>query len=95
MEPVEVVEGGIAVTVWAVPGASRTETKGRHGDAVRIRVAAPAESGAANRAIARYLASVLGARRVELRAGRSSRRKRFHVAGVDVEVARRVLLDGG
>ncbi|MDR9450125.1 MAG: DUF167 domain-containing protein [Acidimicrobiia bacterium] len=45
---------GAVVEVWAVPGASRTEIAGLHGDALRIRVAAPPEGGQANRVCVRF-----------------------------------------
>ncbi len=95
MDPIEVVDGGVIVTVWVVPGASRTEVTGLHDGAVRIRVAAPPEGGRANRAVVRQLAKTLGSRRVELRSGASSRRKRFFVGDVAADEVRRVLLAGG
>ena len=75
------------ITVWAVPGSSATGIAGRHGDAIRVRVAAPPERGRANDAIAVLLRSITGARRVELVAGQTSRRKRFVAFGVDPERA--------
>ena len=42
------------------PRASRTELVGRHGDALKIRVAAPPVAGAANEALVRFLAERLG-----------------------------------
>lgn len=73
-------ERGTLVRVLVVPNASRTEVVGRHGDAVRVRVTAPAEGGKANRAVALLLTDRCGAA-VELVKGASSRRKVFLVAG--------------
>jgi len=74
---------GVVVEVWVVPGASRTEVAGTHDGAVRLRVAAPAEGGKANKAAVKLLGSILDAP-VELISGASSRRKRFLVRGVSV-----------
>lgn len=74
---------GAALTVWVVPGARRTEIVGFHGDAVKIRVAAPPEKGRANQAVIGLLSEQLGAK-VRLASGASSRRKRFVVLGMSV-----------
>lgn len=76
--------GGVVVTVWAVPGASRTEIKGLHGDAVKVRVSAPAEEGRANGEICRLLHELTG-RPAELISGARSRRKRILLRGADLE----------
>jgi uncharacterized protein (TIGR00251 family) len=67
---------GAIFDVWVVPGASRTEIVGIYGNALRVRVAAPAERGRANRAVTDHLQAELGVR-VRLIGGASSRRKRF------------------
>jgi uncharacterized protein (TIGR00251 family) len=72
---------GTVLTVWVVPGASRTEVVGVHGDALKVRVAAPPEGGKANRMVGELLETVVGAA-VELVRGASSRRKRYLVVGV-------------
>jgi len=78
---------GAELKVWAVPGASRTEIVGMHAGAVRLRVAAPAHKGAANRAIAAFLAQVLDGP-VEV-LGRTSRSKRALIdLPPDIVVAR-------
>jgi len=69
------------IDVWVVPGAHTTEVVGVHGDALRVRVAAPPEGGKANQAAERILRQILGVRPV-LEAGRSSRRKQLRVAGL-------------
>lgn len=71
------------------PRASRTEVAGRHGDAIKIRLSAPAVDGAANEALVRFLARILDAPRsaVAIRAGAAARRKTVIVAGVTPEEA--------
>jgi hypothetical protein len=75
------------------PGASRTELAGRHGDAWKVRVAAPPERGRANDAVVRLLASRL---RVPLRSlsvvsGGTSRDKVVELHGLDADEAERRL----
>jgi uncharacterized protein (TIGR00251 family) len=83
-------EDGTVVSVWAVPGASDTGIAGIHGEALRIRVSAPADGGRANRALTRVLAEISGAD-VELVRGRRGRRKMFLLRGAAAaEVARRI-----
>jgi uncharacterized protein len=76
--------------VHAQPGARRTEVTGLHGDALKVRVAAPALEDRANEALVEYLAKRLGVGRrdVTLVAGARSRHKRFRIAAgaVDPEV---------
>ena len=69
--------GGCLLTVHVQPGAKRTEIVGEHGDALKIRLAAPPVDGKANEALLSYLAEKLsvGRRAVELRSGMTSRRK--------------------
>jgi uncharacterized protein (TIGR00251 family) len=67
----------VVLTLHAQPGASRTEIAGPHGDALRIRLAAPPVEGKANALLVRYLADEFGVpvRNVTLVRGESSRRK--------------------
>ncbi|MDJ0925500.1 MAG: DUF167 domain-containing protein [Acidimicrobiia bacterium] len=81
---------GAMVTVWVVPGARRTEVVGYHGDALRIRVAAPPERGRATRAVIDHLSDRLGIG-LRLAGGAGSRRKRLVAPGLSVdELAERV-----
>jgi uncharacterized protein (TIGR00251 family) len=79
---------GVTVRVWVVPGASKTEVAGLHGDALKVRVAVPAERGRANRAVVRLLAGLLDPAPVRLIAGETARLKMILVGGVDVDVVR-------
>ena len=86
-------DGSVVVRVHVQPGAGRTAVVGTHGDALKVRVAAPPEKGRANEACAALLASVLGlkASEVALSSGDASRSKRFTIAEADAEEIRRRL----
>jgi uncharacterized protein (TIGR00251 family) len=73
------VEGGYEITLKVVPGASRSEVVGPLGSRLKVRVAAPAEAGKANRAVVRLLREWLGARRVSIVAGLGSAEKTVRV----------------
>jgi uncharacterized protein (TIGR00251 family) len=75
------VDGGVVVAVHVQPRAGRTQITGRHGDALKIRVAAPPVATEAARLA---LAEALGVApaTVTLVSGESSRRKRFRIAGL-------------
>jgi hypothetical protein len=80
---------GVAIAVHVQPGAGRTSVVGRHGDALKLRVAAPPVDDRANTAAAGLLAEVLGVKAadVELVSGQRSRMKRFRVRGLDHDEA--------
>lgn len=67
----------LVLTVHAQPGAKRTEVAGVHGDALRIRLAAPPVDGKANAELLRFLADAFGVprRAVTLVRGEASRQK--------------------
>jgi uncharacterized protein (TIGR00251 family) len=77
------------LAIHAQPGAKRTEVVGLHGDALKVRVAAPALEDRANEALIAYIAERLGVakRDVNLIAGTKSREKRFEVRGSKVDPA--------
>jgi uncharacterized protein (TIGR00251 family) len=81
--------GDAVVHVHVQPRAGRDEVTGRHGDALRVRVRAPAVEGRATDAARRLVADAFGmaARDVELVSGERSRLKRFRLAGVPRESA--------
>lgn len=65
------------IQIHVQPGASRNELAGLHGDALKVRISARAVEGAANDALAEYLAKRLGVARREVRIlrGAKSRQK--------------------
>lgn len=72
----------VLVRVLVVPNASATSLVGRHGDRIRVRVAAPPEKGRANVAVCELLSDATGARSVDVVAGGTSRRKTLRVCGM-------------
>ena len=78
-------DGNVVLPVYVQPGAHRSAVAGRHGEAVKVRVAEPPERGRANAAVARLVADELGVRAgaVDVVTGRTSRRKRVLVRGVE------------
>lgn len=65
------------------PGAKRTEVVGAHGDALKIRLAAPPVDGKANEALIAFLAEAFGVptRNVTIVSGPAGRSKRVRVEG--------------
>jgi uncharacterized protein (TIGR00251 family) len=74
----------LRLTIHLQPRASRSEVTGLHGDALRIRVAAPPVDGEANRELLRFLAAKLGTSpsALQLVHGTTGRRKLVEVRGI-------------
>ncbi len=85
------------IAVHVVPRSRMSEVAGRHGDAIKIKVAAPPEDGAANAELCRFLAVRLGVprRAVTVTRGSTGRRKTVNIAGLETDAAIRTLLEGG
>lgn len=81
--PLRQTDGDVVLDVWVVPGAARTEIRGVHDGALRVRVAAPASGGEANRALLALLRSRLRCR-VSLRRGAGRRRKEVLIDNADL-----------
>ena len=86
-------EATVVLHVHVQPGAGRTAVVGRHGNALKVRVAAPPQAGRANDASAALLAETFGVKpaQVELVGGGSSREKRFRISGIELDGFRRRL----
>ena len=79
--------------IHAQPKASYTEFAGRHGDALKIRIAAQPAEGAANEELRRFLAEWfrLPLAQVHLLSGVHSRHKRVLLKGIRLEQVRGAL----
>ncbi len=77
----------ITLTLHIQPGAKKTEFAGRHGDALKIRLAAPPVDGKANAALLKFVAETLRLPKsaVTLKSGQTSRRKVLEVIGAEAE----------
>jgi uncharacterized protein (TIGR00251 family) len=85
-------DGRLTLTLHIQPGAKKTEVAGEHGDALKIRLAAPPVDGKANAALLAFIAERLGVPKsaVTLKSGQASRRKVVEVEGASVEAVRQL-----
>lgn len=83
-------DDAVVLSVHVQPGAGRSAVAGRHGAALKVRVAAAPEGGRANTACAGLLAETFALKtaQVELVSGPSSRSKQFKLSGVEVDAFR-------
>jgi len=74
--------GALLLDLWVQPGASRSGFAGRHGERLKVRLAAPPLEGRANRELLKFLAAELGLprSRLELVAGAHGRGKTVRVS---------------
>lgn len=79
--------GSVRLTIHAQPRASRTELAGRHGDSLKIRLAAAPLEGAANAELIRFLARRLGVPKSAVRVVKGERRrdKVVEIAGLSAK----------
>lgn len=87
-------ETGFRLTLHVQPGAKKTETCGEHGEALKVRLAAPPVEGKANAALIAWLADRfdLPRREVILLSGEKNRHKLVELASHpdEAEVLRRL-----
>jgi uncharacterized protein (TIGR00251 family) len=94
---VQDTKSGAVLTVYVQPKASRTESVGIHGDALKIRVAALPVGDAANDELIRFIADRCAIPRtaVRIQSGTGGRRKRLCLKGLSAEVVRARLMTEG
>ena len=85
--------GRTTLTLHIQPGAKKTEVAGLHGDALKIRLAAPPVDGKANAALIDFVADRLGLAKsaVTLKSGQASRRKIIEINAAPYDTAQRLL----
>jgi uncharacterized protein (TIGR00251 family) len=96
---VRIEQSGSDVLLWvkAVPGASRDEVAGRLGERFKVRVAAAAEGGKANKAICRLIARTLSVKPIDvtIEAGQTQPEKIVRIADQEVgDVEKQLRLAG-
>ena len=84
----------LCITLHVLPNAHRTEIVGRHGESLKVRVAAPAFEGRANALLIEFLREKmdLPAHRVTIMRGAQGRRKMVEIVAPGV-TALRVIQD--
>lgn len=80
----------LTLTLHIQPGAKRSELAGLHGEALKIRLAAPPVEGRANEALLKFIAGLFAVpvRQVELKQGSQSRHKVVAISGSTVDPER-------
>jgi uncharacterized protein len=83
----------VTLTLHVQPGAKCSEIAGLHGEALKIRLAAPPVEGRANEALQKFIAELFAVplRQVQLKQGAQSRHKLVAVSGSKVDPE--ILLD--
>jgi uncharacterized protein (TIGR00251 family) len=89
-------DGRITLTLHIQPGAKKTEFAGLHGDALKIRLAAPPVDGKANAVLLGFVAETLGLPKlaVNLKSGQTSRRKVLEIQGAEISATKALATHG-
>jgi hypothetical protein len=87
----------LTLQIHAQPNAKTTNAAGFHGDALKVRIAAPATDDKANAALLLWLAETLQLPRsmLKIRSGATSRRKVVEIQPADAVIAARAAGLGG
>jgi uncharacterized protein (TIGR00251 family) len=78
---------GWLLAVHTQPGAKRSEVAGLHGEALKVRIAAPALEGRANAALEAFIAERLGVPRSQVKVVRGERSREKQVLVEDAGAA--------
>ncbi len=86
-------KNGVILEIKAVPGAQKNSICGEHGGALKVKVAAPADKGKANRELEDFLADVFGISKssVEVVSGKASRQKQVLLRGMTQKAAAEIV----
>ncbi|WP_456431954.1 DUF167 domain-containing protein [Thermosulfuriphilus sp.] len=85
---------GVIIKVHVQPRAKKTELAGRHGQAIKVRLAAPPVEGKANKALLSFMAQRLSLPLTALTiiSGHKGRDKRILIQGVNPEEIKMALV---
>ena len=78
---------GVSIALIVQPNAKRNEVVGAHGDALKVKIAAPPVEGAATEALLAFIAARVGVKRqaVEILRGATNRQKVVLIHGVTAD----------
>ncbi len=81
---VQKVDDGVVFAVKVLPGSSKTAISGLHNSMLKIKVAAPAEKGKANKYLLEFLAKELGVKKnaVCIISGKTNPIKHIQIQGL-------------
>lgn len=81
------------ITIHVQPNAKTTEVTGWHGDAIKIRIAAPAIDGRANDLLIAFLSDILNLpkRAITIRHGHLGRQKTIEILSSHPDIASQLL----
>jgi uncharacterized protein (TIGR00251 family) len=90
---IRVGSNGVILEIKAGPGAQKSSICGEYGGALKVKVAAPADKGKANRELEEFLAVVFGISksRVEVVSGKASRQKQVLLRGMTEKAAAEIV----
>ena len=86
-------DGSLLLSLHVQPGARRDELAGLHGQALKLRLAAPPVEGRANKAVIVFLAKLLKIPKsaITIKSGMQSRCKKLLLTGIDEHHVRSLL----
>ena len=92
MLDIQKVDDGVIFKIKVQPGAAKNEIVGVQGDALRVKINAPAIKGKANRVLVDFLAEKLEVKRSEVTiiSGHTSRIKKIKVVGEGTKIQKRM-----
>jgi uncharacterized protein len=75
---------GVILQIHVVPRSGKSEIAGVHGDALKLKIAAPPVEGQANAECIRFLSDILGIKKKQVRilSGHKSKKKTVAIEGV-------------
>lgn len=87
----------VLLKVHVNPRSSRNQIAGFHGDALNVKITAPAVEGKANKALTAFLAEYFGLKKkqVEIKTGEKSREKVVALHNVSLQDVERRIVEGG